>query len=115
MSGSIAVSGARASDKEANEDTNAERDPESLIRVFADGLIGALRTGDRFLTNMTVDLFAAFECGCETLACCDDLFAGHICCGGHQGACVFGERTHVIAGGLYLFVHFSWWSCSTYQ
>jgi hypothetical protein len=50
------------------------------------------------LSRTARDFLGAFQRGGETLAGFPDFFSGHVGGGGHQGARVFGERAHVIAG-----------------
>ena len=82
-----------------------EGDGDGLIRMFTHGFVGSFRAFDRFVANTARDFLAAFQRGGETLAGFPDFFSGHVGGGGHQGARIFGERAHVIADCLCLFVH----------
>jgi hypothetical protein len=69
------------------------------------GFVGGLRGLDCFVADTARDFFGVFQCGGETPAGFPDFFSGHIGCRGHQGARVFGERTHVITGCVCMFAH----------
>jgi hypothetical protein len=104
----LAVPGSLAaalSQQVANHRTDTEGDANGLIGMLVHGLVGRFGALDRFIAYPAIDLFAAFQCGGETLAGFADLFSGRVGGRHHQGARVFGECAHVIAGCLCLFVH----------
>src|ERR1017187_5564190 len=105
MSGSVAVAGAPARDKIAEERTDTEGDANGLIWMFTHGFVRGFRAFDRFVADTARNFLGAFQRGGETLAGVPDFFSGHIGGGGHQGARIFGERAHVITGCLCMFVH----------
>src|ERR1035437_2948303 len=105
ITGSIAVAGAPASGEITDDRTDTEGDGHGCIRMFAHGFVGGFGAFDRFVADTARDFLGAVQCGGETLAGISDFFSGHVRGGRHQGARVFGERTHVTAGCLCLFVH----------
>src|SRR5579862_8661305 len=102
---SIAVAGTPAGDEITGDGADTEGNRQGLIRMFTHGFIGGFGTFDRLVLDPAQDLLAAFQRGGKTFAGFADFFSGHIRRGRHQGACIFGERAHVTAGCLCLFVH----------
>src|SRR5450631_2421632 len=102
---SIAFAGAAACDQITDDRPDADADGDGLIRIFADGLVGDLGTGDGLVADIGRDVFGAVQCGGETLAGLPDFFAGHVGGGGQEFARVFGERAEVVTDGLGFFVH----------
>src|SRR5208282_796184 len=102
---SIAVAGASAGDEITGDGADTKGDRQGLIRMFTHGFIGGFGALDRLVLDPAKNLLAAFQRGGETFAGFADFFSGHVRRGRHQGARVFGERAHVTAGCLCLFVH----------
>src|ERR1035438_5874038 len=102
---SIAGAGAPAHGQIADERPHPEGDADGLIRIVTYGFVGSFRAFDRFVADTARDFLGAFQRGGETSAGFRDFFAGDVGGGGHQGARVFGERAHVIAGCLCMLAH----------
>jgi hypothetical protein len=102
---SITATGTPAGDEIADENPDADANGDSLIGILADLLVNDFRALDRFVADIARDFLSAFQCGGEALAGFVDFFSGHIGRSGHERARIFGERAHVIAGLIFLFVH----------
>jgi len=105
MSWSVAVAGAPERDQIAEERPHAEGEADGLIRMLAHRRVRGFGALDGLLPNAATDFLAAFQSRGEALAGVADFLSVHVGGGVHQGARVFGERAHVIAGCACVLVH----------
>jgi hypothetical protein len=89
----------------ADDGADPNADGDSLIGIFADGLIRHLHSFNRLLPNATIDFFAAFQRGGQAFTGLSDLVSSDVRSGGHQRARIVCELTHVTADGFCLFAH----------